>query len=316
MSSNEAQGVLGMQIQATTGNEAHIMMKRRRDLDVPRGAITAIALSGVWLMAFILFFLVREGLPILKAVPLTDMAAGELWYPASEPARFGMLPLIAGSLAVTLLSSAMAVPFGIALALFISDVCPRWLREFCKVSLEVLGFLPSVVLGFIGMTIIAPHLQMRFELLSGLNLANASFLLGVMVLPTVASLSEESLRAVPQAQRDASYALGATRWETLSRVVLPGARRGILHASILGVMRAIGETMVVLMASGGAALLPVSIFDPVRPLTSTIAAEMGETPVGSPHYHALFFMGCLLLLFTLALNIAVLKLESGKRSER
>jgi phosphate transport system permease protein len=174
----------------------------------------------------------------------------------------------------------------------------------------MLGFLPSVVLGFIGMVVIAPYLQIKLELLSGLNLMNASMLLGVMILPTVSTLSEESLHAVPQSQRDASYALGATRHETMFKVVLPGAARGIAQAAILGVMRSLGETMVVLMASGGAALLPESPFDPVRPLTSAIAAEMGETAVGSPHYHALFFMGCVLLLFTLALNMLVIKIES------
>jgi phosphate transport system permease protein len=276
----------------------------------PRRAITAIAMSGVLVMAFILLFLMKEGMPILKGASITELAAGRLWYPVSNPPLFGMMPLIAGSLAVTLTSSILAIPFGVALALFLTEICPRRISGFFKITLEVLGFLPSVVLGFIGMAVIAPYMQTRLELLSGLNLMNASMLLGVMILPTVATLSEESLHAVPQSQRDASYALGATRCETMFKVVLPGASRGIAQAAILGVMRSLGETMVVLMASGGAALLPESVFDPVRPLTSAIAAEMGETSVGSAHYHALFFMGCILLLFTLALNMLVIKIES------
>ena len=279
---------------------------------LPRGIITAVALSSIWVMAFILFFLIKEGLPILKTASLSGMVTGRLWYPAAGEPLFGMLPLIAGSLSVTLLSSAMVIPLGIALALFLSDICPERFRGFCKVLLEILSFLPSVVLGFIGMVIIAPFMQMKLELLTGLNMLNASMLLGLLVLPTIASLSEESLFAVPQAQRDASYALGATRFETLWKVVLPGASRGIVSACILSVMRSVGETMIVLMAAGGAAIIPIAATDPVRPLTSTIAAEMGETPVGSPHFHALFFMGCTLLFFTLILNVIALRIDSAR----
>lgn len=288
----------------------------RRNLSeaAPRRVITVVAMSGILVMAFILLFLMKEGMPILRDASITELAAGRLWYPVSSPPLFGMMPLIAGSMAVTLVSSVLAIPFGVALALFLTEICPKRISGFFKITLEILGFLPSVVLGFIGMTVIAPYLQVRLELLSGLNLMNASMLLGVMILPTVATLSEESLHAVPQSQRDASYALGATRCETMFKVVLPGASRGIAQAAILGVMRSLGETMVVLMASGGAALLPESVFDPVRPLTSAVAAEMGETSVGSDHYHALFFMGCILLLFTLALNVLVIKIESRREA--
>ena len=286
-----------------------------REEKFPRFVITLVALSGIWVMAFILFFLLKEGMPILWETRITDLVTGQLWYPAAAEPLFGMMPLIVGSLSVTLLSSLIAVPLGVALALFLSDICPAWAKDFSKTSLEVFNFLPSVVLGFIGMIIVAPYMQINLELLSGLNMLNASFLLGIMILPTIASLSEESLHAVPQAQRDASYALGATRCETLFRVVLPGAYRGIAQAAILGVMRSVGETMVVLMAAGGAALIPIAITDPVRPLTSAIAAEMGETPVGSPHYHALFFMGCILLFLTLALNLLVQRIESRKAAK-
>lgn len=281
---------------------------------LPRILVTAVAMMGIVVMLFILFFLTREGAPILQHATLGDLFTGKLWYPAMETPRFGMLALIVGSLSATFLAALLALPISLALAVFLSDVCPPVLREFFKPVIEILGFLPSVVLGFIGMIVIAPFLQQRFELLSGLNLFNSSLLLGVMVIPTVVSIAEDSLSAVPRSLRDASYALGATGWETIRGVVIPAALPGILQACLLGVMRMVGETMVVLMVSGGAGMIPQSVMDPIRPLTSTIAAEMGETAVGSPHYHALFFMGLLLLLLTLAINLVAVKVEArGKR---
>lgn len=254
-------------------------------------------------MVFILYFLFREGLPVLKSVTLKDLFFGDLWYPAEDPPTLGMFPLIVGTVAVTAFSSLLAVPFSLLVAVFVSETAPRPVREFLKPVLELLGFFPSIVLGFIGMVVLAPMLQERFDMLSGLNLFNASVLLGVLTIPVVSSLAEEALGSVPEDIRNASYALGATRFETTVKVVIPSALPGILSASLLGIMRAMGETMVVLMAAGGAAIIPLSVFDPVRPLTSTIAAEMGETPVGSPHYAALFFGGILLLLMTLAVNL-------------
>ncbi len=281
---------------------------------LPRNVISGIATIGLAIMIFILFFLAKESLPILRHASLIQLFTGREWYPTYDPPEFGMLPLIAGSLAVTLLSALLAIPLSLGLAVFLSEVCPRLLREFFKPVLEILGFLPSVVLGFIGMTLIAPWLQESLDLLTGLNLFNASVLMGIMIVPIVASIAEDSLAAVPNDLRDASTALGATRWETTTRVVFPAALPGILEASLLGIMRAVGETMVVLMAAGGSAVLPRSIFDAVRPLTSTIAAEMGETPVGSEHYHALFFAGLLLLLFTWAINLFAARIEiRGRR---
>ena len=283
---------------------------------LPRNLISLVAAAGILIMIFILFFLVRESFPILREATLGEILLGSLWYPTMEPPKFGMFPLIVGSLAVTLLASLMAVPFSLALAVFLAETCPLGLREVFKPVLEILGFFPSVVLGFIGMVVLAPELQSRFELLSGLNLFNAALLLGILTIPIVASIAEDSLAAVPQALRDASFALGATRSETIFRVAVPSALPGILQACLLGIMRALGETMVVLMAAGGAAILPEALMDPVRPLTSTIAAEMGETPVGSPHYHALFFMGLLLLLLTLAINLGALWIEHRGRRWR
>ena len=270
---------------------------------LPGIVIKGISSAGIFIMIFILYFLFREGLPVLKAVTLRDLFFGDLWYPAEHPPVLGMFPLIVGTLAVTAASSLLALPFSLLIAIFVSEVAPRPVRELLKPVLELLGFFPSIVLGFIGMVVLAPWLQETFDMLSGLNLLNASVLLGVLTVPIVSSLAEEALSAVPGDLRDASYALGATRFETTRKVVVPSALPGILSASLLGVMRALGETMVVLMAAGGAAIIPLSIFDPVRPLTSTIAAEMGETPVGSPHYAALFFGGIVLLLMTLGINL-------------
>jgi phosphate ABC transporter, permease protein PstC len=277
---------------------------------LPRRVISGVAMTGMTIMIFILFFLAKESLPILRETTLLKILAGPEWYPTYDPPEFGMLPLIAGSMAVTLLSALLAIPLSLGLAIFLSEACPRLLREFFKPALEILGFLPSVVLGFIGMTIIAPWLQESLDLLTGLNLFNASVLMGIMIVPIVASIAEDSLAAVPNDLRDASYAIGATRWETTTRVVFPAALPGILEACLLGIMRAVGETMVVLMAAGGSAVIPKSVFDAVRPLTSTIAAEMGETPVGSDHYHALFFAGLLLFLFTWAINLFAARIEA------
>lgn len=275
--------------------------------------ISTIAMIGIFILIFILFFLAKEGIPILKSTTLKDLLFGLYWYPTYSPPEFGMLPLITGSLAVTLLSSLIALPISILVSLFLSEVCPKTLRNILKPTLEILGFLPSVVLGFLGMVIIAPWLQNSFDLLTGLNLFNASILLGLLIIPITGSLADDAISSVPTDIRAAAFALGATREETISKVVLPAALPGILQACLLGMMRGVGETMVVLMAAGGAAIIPESLFDPVRPLTSTIAAEMGETPVGSPHYHALFFAGLLLLLMTLILNLTAIWIEKRWR---
>jgi phosphate transport system permease protein len=248
--------------------------------------VFAVSLTGILLMVFLLFFLFVNGLPVLRDIPIRQIIFGFDWYPTEEPPALGMLP-----------------PIAIALADFTAEIAPRKTREFFKVLLELLGFIPSIVLGFIGMMILAPSMQDAFGIASGLNLLTSSIILGFLIIPTVASLSEEALSSVSHELREASFALGATRWETIRKVVLPFALPGVSAAVLLGVMRALGETMVVLMVSGGAAIVPHSLTDPVRPLTSTIAAEMGETPVGSIHYHALFFAGLILLIMTLVINL-------------
>ena len=276
--------------------------------------VFCVAVTGIVILIFILGFLIANGLPVLESTSLGEMFFSKDWYPTEEPPALGMVALIAGTLAATLLSSVMAIPVSIALAIFSAEIAPRRVRQCFKVLFEMLGFLPSIVLGFIGMMIIAPWMQVGLGIPSGLNLLNSSILLGFLIIPSVASLSDEALAAVPGELRDASYALGATRLETIFKVVFPSALPGIIAATLLGVMRALGETMVVLMAAGGAAILPAMFTDPIRPLTSTIAAEMGETPVGSTHYHALFFAGLILLIMTLAINLASLYVE--KRGEK
>ena len=276
--------------------------------------VFCVAVTGIVILIFILGFLIANGLPVLESTSLGEMFFSKDWYPTEEPPALGMVALIAGTLAATLLSSVMAIPVSIALAIFSAEIAPRKVRQCFKVLFEMLGFLPSIVLGFIGMMIIAPWMQVGLGIPSGLNLLNSSILLGFLIIPSVASLSDEALAAVPGELRDASYALGATRMETIFKVVFPSALPGIIAATLLGVMRALGETMVVLMAAGGAAVLPAMFTDPIRPLTSTIAAEMGETPVGSTHYHALFFAGLILLIMTLAINLASLYVE--KRGEK
>ena len=254
--------------------------------------VFCVAVTGIIVLIFILGFLIANGLPVLKTVSLKEIFFSRDWYPTEEPPALGMAALIAGTLAATLLSSIIAIPAALALAVFTAEIAPRKLRNFFKVLLEMLGFLPSIVLGFIGMMLIAPWMQDTLGIASGLN-----------------SLSDEALAAVPLELRDASYALGATRMETIQKVVFPSALPGIIASVLLGVMRALGETMVVLMAAGGAAIIPTLFTEPVRSLTSTIAAEMGETPVGSVHYYALFFAGLILLVMTLMINLASLYIE-------
>jgi phosphate transport system permease protein len=254
-------------------------------------------------MALIVIFLFHEGIAIFKVVSVTDFLFGKFWYPTYDPADFGILPLIVGSLVVTFFASMMAVPLGVSTALYLAGIASFRVREFVKPAVELLASLPSVVLGFVGMVVIAPFMQEMLDIPTGLNILNASIMLAIMAIPTIASISEDALHAVPNELLEASYALGATRWETMSRVLIPGALSGIGTGVILGMARAIGETMVVLMLTGGAAQIPRSIFDSVRPMPASIAAEMGEAPVGSDHYHALFAIGIVLFFLTLAFNM-------------
>jgi phosphate transport system permease protein len=257
------------------------------------------SLISLLILFLIVLFLFREGLPIFKEVSLQDFLFGKEWYPTYDPPSYGIWPLIVGSLIVTFLSSLIAVPIGVMSAIYISEIAPTMFKEILKSAIELLAGLPSVVLGFFGMVVLAPWLQETFDLPTGLNIVNASLILALMAVPTISSIAEDALYAVPREYKEASYALGATKFETIARVIIPSAFSGITTAVILG----IGETMVVLMVAGGAATIPESLFDSVRPLPASIAAEMGEAPFRSGHYHALFATGIVLFFLTLIFNL-------------
>ena len=261
------------------------------------------ALVSVIVLGLIVFSLFREGLPLFKTVSDKDFLFGMEWYPTYDPPSFGIFPLMVGSLIVTLIATLIAVPLGVMSAIYISEIAPQRIKEILKSVIELLAGLPSVVLGFFGMVIVAPWLQETFDLPTGLNIINASVILAIMAIPTISSISEDALYAVPREFKEASYALGATKFETIVQVIVPAALSGISTAVMLGMARAIGETMVVLMVAGGAAAIPESLFDSVRPMPASIAAEMGETPYGSAHYQALFAIGMVLFCLTLAFNL-------------
>jgi phosphate transport system permease protein len=278
-------------------------MTRHQKETIIKNAFFILSLVSILVLGLIVVFLFREGLPIFREVSIRDFIFGMEWYPTYNPPSYGIWPLIVGSLIVTIFSSLIAIPLGVLAAVYISEIAPPAIKEVLKAIIELLAGLPSVVLGFFGMVIIAPWLQETFDLPTGLNIVNASVILAIMAVPTISSISEDALYAVPNEFKEASYALGATKFETIARIIIPAALSGISTAVILGMARAIGETMVVLMVAGGAAAIPESIFDSVRPMPASIAAEMGEAPFRSGHYHALFATGIVLFLMTLAFNL-------------
>lgn len=274
--------------------------------------------SAILFVGMIFFFLLREGIPTIAEVPFSNLFSSR-WYPIED--YFGSLPLIGGSLVVTLGATLIAVPFGVGTAIYISEIAPRWMRDILKPLVEVLGGLPSVVLGFLGILVLSPYLRVLLDLPTGLTALAGAILLGGIAIPTVVSISEDALDAVPKSYRDAALAIGATEWQTIWRVTLPAAKSGVLTAVMLGVGRAIGETMTVMMVTGNAPVLPKGIgalFAPARTMTATIAAEMGEVANGSVHYHVLFFIGILLFLISLIVNItaSAVVFRQRKRQEK
>jgi len=270
---------------------------------------TVIRVCGVSAVLFvfgIFFFVFREGAGYLfHGLNLREFLFSTQWLPTSQThVRFGVLALIVGTATVTILAMAIAVPFGLGAALFVSEFCGRRTRETLKIVIELLAAIPSVVWGFIGLSVLNPLIQKTFGVPVGLNAANGAVLLALMSVPIMVSIGEDALKAVPDSYREAALALGATRWQIVHRVLLPAAKNGLLAAVLLGVGRAIGETMAVLMATGHAINIPHSPFDPVRTLTATIAAELGEASVGSPHYQVLFIIGMLLFSITFVVNLS------------
>ncbi|MCL1919590.1 MAG: phosphate ABC transporter permease subunit PstC [Kiritimatiellaeota bacterium] len=285
--------------------------RRRRRAAAWAGRAVLFAVTSVAALAVlaIIFFIARDALPFFRQCGVVRFFASNAWYPTHEPPQFGALAIFCGSLIVTVTAVVIAVPPGILAAVCMSDLLPFGARQVLKPTIEMLAAIPSVVYGFFALVVLAPLMQDRLGVSSGVNALTASVILAVMALPTIVSVSEDALQASGRELREGSYAVGATRAETLVRVVIPASVSGIFSAVLLGVMRALGETMVVWMASGNAAQIPkpfFNLFAPVRTLTATIAGDMGEADqmTGSAHYHVLFAMGLSLLFFSFLCNVA------------
>lgn len=270
---------------------------------VAEGALALVALSSLFILLALMAFLFKEGVGVFRSVSPKGFFLGKVWLPTYDPPDFGILPLIWGSLMVTLGAILWSAPVGVAVAIYLAEVASPGLRSVLKPTIEILAGIPSVVFGFFGMVVLGPLLQRFLGIPTGLCALNASILLGIMALPTIVSLSEDALSAVPVSLKEASLALGATHWQTIRYVSLPVASGGITSAVILGVGRALGETMTVLMVAGNAPVITASFLEPVRTLTATIALEMAEAVKGSPHYHALFAIGGVLFIITMAFNV-------------
>ncbi|MDR2191754.1 MAG: phosphate ABC transporter permease subunit PstC [Endomicrobium sp.] len=276
-----------------------------------------IFLCGVLSIVFVVLifcFLLKEGVSFFKDYDVFKFVFGKLWYPSSEPAQFGILALIVGSIYVTAGACLIAVPLGVAAALYISEIAPAGVRDVLKSCVELMAAVPSVVIGFVGMATLVPFVRELFDIPTGLTAFSGSIMLAFMAMPTIVTISEDAIRSVPWSYKEGALALGATRWQTIRRIVLKAAMPGIIAAIMLGIGRVIGETMAVMMITGNAAHIPSSIFEPVRTMTATIAAEMGETVRGGMHYKSLFAIGLVLFVITFSVNfIADLILGKKKR---
>lgn len=261
-------------------------------------------LISIFILLGIFYTLLNNSIPALREVGITGFFTTGLWRPTAFGApQFSTLNLILGTFMVGIGALVIAVPLGVACAAYLAEVASSREREIFKPIIEILAGIPSVVLGFFGLVVLAPLIARIFNIPSGINALNGAVLVGIMALPTVVSLAEDAITAVPQEYRHASLALGATRWQTIRNVTIPAALSGIIAASMLGMGRAIGETMTVLMATGNALAMPGSFLDPVRTLSANIAIEMGEVPRGSLHFHSLFVVGLILFLITFFINM-------------
>ncbi|MCG8431828.1 MAG: phosphate ABC transporter permease subunit PstC [Candidatus Omnitrophica bacterium] len=260
-------------------------------------------IASIIFVLLIFLFLLKEGLSVFKHVSLDSFLAGRKWYPISDPPQLGILSLILGSLWVTLGAAVISIPIGVACAIYIAEIAPGKIKEVLKAGIELLAAIPSVVLGFIGMVTLVPWIKKVFGIPTGLTALSGSVMLAFMAMPTIVSIAEDALYSVPKTYKEGAFALGATHWQTIRRVMLPAASSGILAAVMLGIGRVIGETMAVMMITGNAARIPTGFLQPVRTLTATIAAEMGEAVVGSEHYFALFAIGIVLFIISFAINV-------------
>lgn len=252
-------------------------------------------------------------LPDSKITP-SDFFGGTKWYPTSTPAPlFGLVPLLLGTLLVSIGAIALSLPFGLAVAIYMAEIAGKKTRSFLKPVIELLAGIPSVVYGFFGLVVIVPLIQKGLDLPVGETAFAGSVVLAIMALPTIITVAEDAMRTTPRAMKEASLALGATQWQTIYKIVIPYSISGITSAVVLGIGRAIGETMAVLMVTGNAAVIPTSFFEPVRTIPATIAAELGEAPAGGAHYEALFLLGAVLFLITLLLSITVEYISSKRK---
>ncbi|MEE2993012.1 MAG: phosphate ABC transporter permease subunit PstC [Gemmatimonadota bacterium] len=279
-----------------------------------------IRLCGISAIIFvfgIFFFVFREGASFFfTGLDMTEFLTSPEWFPSSvSNKRYGVLALAAGTASVTLLAMCIAVPFGIGAAIYVSEFCSPRLKETFKIVIELLAAIPSVVWGFIGLTIMNELIIDLFDAPIGLTVLNGGLILALMSVPIIVSIGEDALKAVPDSYREAAVALGATRWQVVYRALLPAAKNGLLAATLLGVGRAVGETMAVLMATGHAVQMPGGLLDSVRTLTATIAAELGEAPVMSDHYQVLFIIGVLLFSINFIVNLSADLIVKGIREE-
>lgn len=296
--------------------------RRRTGAPADRAAavvITGCAWTAIVSLLLIFVFIGREALPVLTSAevhreadlgrlflpqPTPDGGPAFVWQPVSEIPKYSLIPLLAGTLKATLIAVLIAIPLAVCAALFTSEFAFPWMREVVKPAIEILAGIPSVVIGFFCLMVLADWLQSAFGWTFRLNAVTAGVGLSLAVIPIVYTVAEDAFTAVPQAYREGAIAMGATRWQTAWRVVLPAASPGVFAACVLGFGRAIGETMIVLMASGNAAVVSLSLTDSIRTFSATVAAEMGEVAVGDPHYHVLFFIGALLFVLTFLINLA------------
>ncbi|ACR79426.1 phosphate ABC transporter permease subunit PstC [Kosmotoga olearia] len=290
-------------------------MKRYREATIKVLVFVSAFLTTVIVFG-ILYFLVSNGISVFKDVSLKEFFLSSRWFPTYEDPEYGILALFVGTLSVTGLTLVFSIPLGFIIAVYMSEYSSRRTRELMKFVFELTAGIPSVVLGAFGLKYVSQWIMNTFpDVWTGLNIFNASLVLSILAMPYFVTFIEDALSSVPKNQREASLALGANKTRTVFKVVVPQARSGILNAIILGTNRVIGETMVVLMVSGGATMIPSSIFDPVRPLTSAIAGEMGEVELGGTHYHALFMIGVVLLVISTLFTIIAMKLKGGKEYE-
>jgi len=271
---------------------------------VVSGLVFVGGISAIIFILGIFVFIMREGVAFLFGpFEFAEFFGSPNWRPTSREPTYGVLALIAGTASVTGLAMLIAVPFSLGAAIYIAEFATGRTRETLKILVEMLAAIPSVVWGFIGLSIMNPLIIRVFDVPVGLGVLNSGVILGLMAAPIMTTIAEDALKAVPDSYREAAEALGATKWQIIRQVVIPAGKTGLMAAVLLGVGRGFGETMAVLMASGHAVNIPTSVFDSVSALTATIAAELGETAVGSDHYQALFTLGILLFMVTFAINL-------------